>query len=222
MTRRSASCPRRYILQAQGYMAITGLRRWGSPPAPIRVGADRDRDLPDLLRPRIIGAVLEHAERFVVDYLRPKKPPPGARWSRCGRRPPGCGLGTMAAPPLTVERAALLERYREACQALKRAEVSKDFIQAILAAEVRGDAKGDRRGQGLQGVVRLPLGPRDRGRPRRRGRDGRALGGRGRPGDSGEGGGEAIADATKKGTTTEPGAVPSHGPKASRPKCWPR
>ena len=134
--------PRRYILQAQGYMAITGLRRWDLHRLRFGWGRIETVTYPIFYDPEIIGAVLEHAERFVVDYLKPRKPPARRTLeqmrqeaARVWPRDDGSFL------PLTVERAALLERYREACQALKRAEVSKDFIQAILAAEV-GDAKG--------------------------------------------------------------------------------
>ena len=161
--------------------------------------------------------MLEHAERFVVDYLRPKKPPPGARWSRCGRRPPGCGLGTMAASPLTVEARGPAGALPGGLPGAEAGGGEQDFIQAILAAEV-GDAKGStgarasrcrygsRSGRvtvdaraAVAGMVERLAGVVDRETLERAAA-------------------EAIADATKKGTTTDPGAGPRVGPKASRPR----
>ena len=129
--------PRRYILQAQGYMAITGAPPLGSPPAALRVGADRDRDLPDLPDPEIIGAVLEHAG-FVVDYPARRSPPPGARWSRCGRRPPGWASDDGRLSPHRRARPCW-----SATGGLPGAEAGggeQDFIQAIRRRG--GDAKG--------------------------------------------------------------------------------
>ena len=133
-------------------MAIPPGRRW-DPTGLIRVGADRDRDPPDLYDPEIIGAVWARSAS-VVDYLRPKKPPPGARWSQMRQEAARVWPRDDGGSSPHRRARGPLKRYWEACQALKRAG-EQDFIQAIAPA-AGGDAKGIDRGQGASGVINGP------------------------------------------------------------------
>ena len=118
-------------------------------------------------------------------------------------------LGTMAGSPSPSSARPCWSATGEVCQALKRAEVSRTSSRPSLPP--RWGCQRDRRGQGLQGVVR------------RRGCrvtvDARAAVARMVERLAGvvdretlEGRRRAIADATKKGTTTEPGPSPVVGP----------
>ena len=93
-------------------MAITGLRRWDLHRLRFGWGRIETVTYPIFHDPEIIGAVLEHAERFVVTTSARRSPRPAHAGADAAGGRPGVASGRWRAP-LTVERAALLERYRE-------------------------------------------------------------------------------------------------------------
>ncbi len=153
----SSQFPRRHIVQCTGYMALTGIPSWDL--SRLRAGGTfQSVDYSTRLDADLAEGILSLAERFVVDYLRPQRPPPQETPDDVVDEV--LRLHPVHRPPMlaaTEERAALMDALREACIASKRAEVREAAAKAALIAAI-GEDEGIDGGKGFSVTFRASAG----------------------------------------------------------------
>lgn len=149
----TAQMPRRYICQCVGYMAITGLDRWDL--HRMRAGWGRFETITYTVHrdPEMEGMILEAGERFVRDHLVTGKPPEQvdveSQSMELERLFPKDNGALRPAGQMDL---VILETFREATIALKRAEVYKELVELEVQRRI-GDDKGlDARAGGLGNI----------------------------------------------------------------------
>lgn len=138
----TSQMPRRYLAQCAGYMALTGLDRWDLHRLRFGLGRIETVTYTVYRDAELEGMLLDAAAKFVRDHIVNQKPP--ARVDLEDRQmelarlfPKDNGIIRKAFPDEEV----LLERYRNATIAEKRAEVLKDAIEQEIK-EAIADGKG--------------------------------------------------------------------------------
>lgn len=138
----TSQMPRRYLAQCAGYMALTGLPKWDL--HRMRAGWGRFELVTYTVHrdPELEGLLLEAGERFVRDHLvtgiPPKPTDVETRFMELERLfPKENGVLRLA----DQMDAVILESFRDAVIALKRAEVEKDMIEAEVRRRI-GEDKG--------------------------------------------------------------------------------
>ena len=146
----SSQMPRRYLCQIAGYCALTELPAWDLHRLRFAWGQYQTityqvkRDL------ELEGMLLDAGERFVQDHLIPQRPPAQkdleSRRLELARVFPKDNGALRQADRLEL---VLLENYRDAIIAERRAEVMKDLVEQEIKARIGTDKGLDATQAGL-------------------------------------------------------------------------
>lgn len=138
----TAQMPRRYLSQCVGYMAITGLDQWDLHRLRFGMGKLETVTYTIMRDAELESMLLDAAAKFVRDHLEPQKPPAQVeledRQLELARIFP---KENGVIRPATAVENGMLEQYRDAIIAAKRAEVEKEMIELAIKARI-ADFKG--------------------------------------------------------------------------------